>query len=293
MKNALAFALAFVLALPLPAQFIKHPPVRAFASLPTCDASLKGRIYSINNASAENAWDGAGTATATRRCDGAAWVIVAAGGAGASPGGASGDVQYNDGAGGFAGEAGLNYVDGASDNTLKLTGHPSQTLNLFEFYDSTPTLLYAFDAAGRFTGPADSLDADQDGTDNVKVTGLVLEFDPDDDGVVEASIGNTGDVLSAQGAGGALIRHATDSNTGVYYEGTDRVSLRSGGAARVEAANAQVTVSVPLELTPQASAPTCGATEEGQLYSDSTGSKALCWCDGTAWQKILGAGTCA
>lgn len=47
-----------------------------------------------------------------------------------------------------------------------------------------------------------------------------------------------------------------------------------------------------LHLNPLASPPrTCDATAEGDFYSDT--SHALCWCDGSAWQKLSGAGTCA
>lgn len=48
-----------------------------------------------------------------------------------------------------------------------------------------------------------------------------------------------------------------------------------------------------LRLVPRAAVPvTCGdANTQGTIYNDT--SVALCWCDGTTWQKLSGAGTCA
>ena len=47
-----------------------------------------------------------------------------------------------------------------------------------------------------------------------------------------------------------------------------------------------------LHLTPLASPPrTCDGTAEGDFYSDT--SHAACWCDGTTWTKLGGAGSCA
>lgn len=47
-----------------------------------------------------------------------------------------------------------------------------------------------------------------------------------------------------------------------------------------------------LRIVPLASPPyTCDGTTEGAEYSDT--SHAKCWCDGTTWQKLSGAGTCA
>jgi hypothetical protein len=46
------------------------------------------------------------------------------------------------------------------------------------------------------------------------------------------------------------------------------------------------------QLTPTASPPAaCAGGTEGEVYSDT--SHALCWCDGTTWQKLSGAGTCS
>jgi hypothetical protein len=45
-----------------------------------------------------------------------------------------------------------------------------------------------------------------------------------------------------------------------------------------------------LELTPLASAPACDVGGAGRIYHDT--SPAFCWCDGTTWQKLGGAGNC-
>ena len=50
-----------------------------------------------------------------------------------------------------------------------------------------------------------------------------------------------------------------------------------------------------LRLNPRSSPPvTCGAADsEGVIYSDSDGSKSLCWCTGSAWVVVAGAGACS
>jgi hypothetical protein len=50
-----------------------------------------------------------------------------------------------------------------------------------------------------------------------------------------------------------------------------------------------------LRLPPMSTPPvTCGsANTEGTVYTDTDGAKAFCWCDGTNWVVVAGAGACA
>lgn len=66
--------------------------------------------------------------------------------------------------------------------------------------------------------------------------------------------------------------------------GTTNYAIKTGAG--------KVTFGDMMQLTPLASPPyTCNAGNEGGTYSDT--SHALCWCDGTTWTKVAGAGTCA
>lgn len=83
-----------------------------------------------------------------------------------------------------------------------------------------------------------------------------------------------------------LVR-ITNSQSLVFSNGVDydRGLTGSGVTGPV------VKVTSALNLSPLASPPrTCDATAEGDIYSDT--SHAICWCDGTIYQKLSGAGTC-
>lgn len=84
-----------------------------------------------------------------------------------------------------------------------------------------------------------------------------------------------------------------DDNTGVGRAAEDQLSLIAGGSEVARAVAGTLTINDTVKLTPRASPPvTCGsANTQGTLYNDD--SVALCWCDGTAWQKLSGGGTCA
>lgn len=84
------------------------------------------------------------------------WAAPAGGG---TPGGSSGQIQFNN-ASAFGGAAGLTYQSGSSPNVLataqnsahsafEVRGTTSQTANIQEWKDVTPTLLTAIDSAGR------------------------------------------------------------------------------------------------------------------------------------------------
>jgi hypothetical protein len=80
-------------------------------------------------------------------------------GGGGSPGGSSGQFQFNDSSS-FGGSAGLTYASGSSPNVLataqnaaytplEVRGTTTQSANLQEWKDVTPTLLTAIDSAGK------------------------------------------------------------------------------------------------------------------------------------------------
>lgn len=102
----LGLLLAFWAAQPLEAQVSKHPQVDTFANLPTCGASLKGRIQSINDATSNGVCTAGGTATALCKCDGTSWIAVE--GAGASDG--VGYDEVLDEASGLTKRAQLNMI---------------------------------------------------------------------------------------------------------------------------------------------------------------------------------------
>ena len=115
---------------------------------------------------------------------------------GGSPGGSSGQLQYNNSSS-FGGTAGVTYQSGTSPNLtitaqnaaytpLEVRGAASQSANLQEWKNNTPTLLTAVDAAGKvvfgstgdtnlYRSAADTLATDDDinikGGKSVKIDG--------------------------------------------------------------------------------------------------------------------------
>ena len=94
---------------------------------------------------------------------------------------------------------------------------------------------------------------------------------------------------------------AGDEDTGIYDDAANNtIKFTAGGSRRAYigetafALNSGVVAYLDtlLYLTPAASPPiACNGGNEGYIYTDT--SHALCWCDGTTWQKLSGAGTCA
>lgn len=96
-------------------------------------------------------------------------------------------------------------------------------------------------------------------------------------GGVGAAAGGT--VYLYGGAGTQLI--SGDANGGdVYF---------TGGAAAGNGRKGKIFLNSVANLVPLDSPP--ATPEEGDIYSDT--SHAICWYDGSAWQKLSGAGTCA
>ena len=163
----------------------------------------------------------------------------------------------------------------------------------FTFDDPTADWTWNWLAAGAMRGP--------DGTSALPAYGF--SSDPNT-GVYLAGA----DTLSAT-AGGVdtvyFLSNMASFNVAVQsYEGYRNGSAKKycwsdvsnpnnspADACLSRAATGIVTIENVAHLVPIASPPrTCDATAEGDLYTDT--SHALCWCDGSAWQKLSGAGTC-
>ncbi len=86
-----------------------------------------------------------------------------------------------------------------------------------------------------------------------------------------------------------------DSASTLYGGGVDFAICRSSaGVGKVGNGSGDYRLTAKAwQDVPQASPPvTCGdASTLGYEYTDTSGAK--CWCDGAAWQKLAGSGTCA
>jgi hypothetical protein len=78
------------------------PPTSTFASPPS--SPLTGSVYILMDASAVGTCSGGGSAIATCRWSGSAWIAVGGGGGGGTAGGSTGQMQVNS-SGAFAGQA--------------------------------------------------------------------------------------------------------------------------------------------------------------------------------------------
>lgn len=88
-----------------------------------------------------------------------------------------------------------------------------------------------------------------------------------------------------------------DGDTGFGSDGADVVTVTAGGVALLrgvqnDSAADVVTLRDVLRIVPRSAAPTCGASEEGSLYSDSDTNE-LCYCTGSAWVGLVVGGACA
>lgn len=88
--------------------------------------------------------------------------------------------------------------------------------------------------------------------------------------------------LGSNGSPGSIfIRSGVGSNETIALQGTD--GSIEGGIIIVD----EWMLITPTDTPPDS----CSGASEGGIYSDT--SHAICWCDGTTWTKIAGAGTCA
>lgn len=135
------------------------------------------------------------------------------------------------------------------------------------------------------------------------------------DGSKPLSIGNSGvgEVLFLDSIGTMYLKSqfSAQDTSGVhkvalYPFGNPYVAVASAGTLRWSSTTSAtgspdtslardapgvVKISDLIELTPIATAPACDATAAGRIYHDT--APALCWCSGTAWVVVAGAGPCA
>ena len=301
-----ASAVLTLLSVPSLAQVVERG--RTFADLTAshpCDTGLTNRIARVTDCdAADDIGDGEGAFQCWAICDGSApWVAQAIGG-GAGGAGVSG-LDTADGGTALADNTivrgdGTTGIQGSAVTIADTTGDlqwEGTTADAFEgnftFADPTADWTWNWLGAGAMRGP--------DGTTALPVYGF-------------ASDQNTGIYLAgadtlALVSGGVdalyVLPTFLSSNVQVRsYENfrlgtakklcwsdtanpgnSEQSCLSQGGAAIV-------TIESTLHLTPMASPPrTCDATAEGDLYSDS--SHALCYCQGSAWTVVIGAGSCS
>lgn len=256
-----------------------------------------------------------------------AWLISCAGYAQV---GGPGTVVVGGGSGGGAGVTGLTSCsDGTAladnalmraDGTTKCQGSTvtvadstgdlqweGTTADSFEgnftFADPTADWTWAWGADGALTG------ATQFNLENLRLDGNTISTTNTDGDLALAPNGD-GNVTStarilvpSNGTNNQYPGYSFvgDSDTGIYDDAANNtIKFTAGGSRRAYigetafALNSGVVAYLDtlLYLTPAASPPiACNGGNEGYIYTDT--SHALCWCDGTTWQKLSGAGTCA
>ena len=300
----LAAAVLASFAVSLSAQVVEKG--RTYADLVAthpCNSGNSGRLARVTDAQSSSSIGGGGGSTQVWAvCNGVdTWTLTTIGGSG---GGVSG-LTTADGGTALADNAivrgdGTTGVQGSTVTVEDSTGNlqwEGTTADGFEgnftFADPTADWTWNWLAAGAMRGP--------DGTSALPAYGF--SSDP-----------NTGfylavaDTLSAT-AGGVdtvyFLSNMASFNVAVQsYEGYRNGSAKKycwsdasnpnnspADACLSRAATGIVTIENVAHLVPIASPPrTCDATAEGDLYTDT--SHALCWCDGSAWQKLSGAGSC-
>ena len=70
-----------------------------------------------------------------------------------------------------------------------------------------------------------------------------------------------------------------------------KLILTGGGDGTITGGGDRVVLIDEAQITAQATAPDCAAEDLGTFYTDT--SPALCWCNGSTWLLIAGAGSCA
>lgn len=203
----------------------------------------------------------------------------------ASSGSSSGTgLQYGDGAGGFS------EVTGSSVSGANVTLGGRVVLPLGGSVAATPTLAFT-DDTGLYEKFANQLFVSLGGAESFSFEANLF------------SGANSNGPRMANSAASATTPtfrpNKGDSDTGMGHAAADDGRLIAGGSSVLGFARSgsqnTVTIYGALALTPQSAPPvTCGnANTEGVIYSDSDGSKALCWCSGAAWVVVAGPGACS
>lgn len=205
----------------------------------------------------------------------------------------------------------LRFISHAGDGPYDLTIHSGELVFGYGCGDTSNPCTYSYGIFGRDTAVSSDGSYGFDsqgyatsgrtpgGTTDVKLTRLGA-------GSVVLGNGNTSAaptaaVINATGGSGTDIAGASltlagGKGTGTGAPGAVNISTSTVGTTgtTLQTLSARVTVTAGggVILVPLASPPeTCDAGHEGEMYSDT--SHALCWCDGTTWTKLAGAGTCA
>jgi len=230
-----------------------------------CNAGLNGRHTILTDAqSSSSIGGGGGSVRVFVECDGVdTWAIVSIGGGGGGSGDVVGPASATDNCIATFNSTTGKLIQCNSGMTIDDGGNVSLK-NGGGYYDSTTNSGMYF--------PSSSITSFYAGTfDNIFALRKVGAGDfrvALDDG------SRLGWVASGNSESGTIDTTLFRSAAGIVAFGDGS----TGGGA--------------VHLTPLASPPrTCDSTAEGDLYSDT--SHAMCWCDGTTWQKLSGAGTCA
>jgi len=166
-----------------------------------------------------------------------------------------------------------------SIDNLKLDG------NTISSTDTDGNIALAPNGSGRVVVPAGSLTSPGIAVSGITGTGFTF----DEGG--QRGVSWVDSDQSKFWIGTADVRMQSDFNFGWTSSATN-ASVTGNDTVLVRSAAGIVGLTNALHLTQIASPPrTCDATAEGDIYTDT--SHALCWCDGTTWQKLSGAGTCA
>lgn len=199
----------------------------------------------------------------------------------------------NDGSSAFgyaSGASGLNAF--AAGNTASAAGNYSIAIGRVATAAAGNTASVAIGLSATTTAANQFVLGGSDGTG--QVTDGYFGSGVVDDAPKNFALNATGG--SGTNIAGASLTLAGGKGTGTGAPGAVNISTSTVGTTgtTLQTLSARVTVTAGggVILVPLASPPeTCDAGHEGEMYSDT--SHALCWCDGTTWTKLAGAGTCA
>lgn len=173
----------------------------------------------------------------------------------------------------------------------------------FTFADPTADWTWAWGADGALTG------ATQFNLENLRLDGNTISTTNTDGDLAlapngDGNVTSTAQILApSNGKNNQYPGYSFvgDSDTGIYDDAANNtIKFTAGGSRRAYIGETAFALdsgvvaylNTLMYLTPAASPPiACNGGNEGYIYTDT--SHALCWCDGTTYQKLSGAGTCA
>lgn len=230
-------------------------PVANAASLPTCDGSSTDHIR----------W--AQAEASLYHCDGSSWSAVSGGGGG---GGATDEIVDADA------DTSVQVEATSDDDTVRVTVGGTEVLSV------SPTAILVANGFPVYFGDGDTgiREAGDDRLYLIGAGGDRGELDMRGGGLKLKGL-VTGQL--ALDVPNGRVEWVNDGDLEIYRISADRMAVASSGVDRliVEADGA---ITMPAIAT----APACSTL--GGLYTDTSG--ALCWCDGTNWSVVQGAGSC-